>query len=469
MTGGQDWMFWMTAGTMVLAVAAILLAALLRGRAVAAPAAAYDLRVYRDQLAEIDRDAARGMLGAEEAQRLRTEVSRRVLEADRELANTQTGTVTASTAGRGVLTVAGLVVVLLVAAFWGYWQLGVPGYADMPMKARIAFAENLRLTRPSQTEAEAQMPPVDAARDINVLMEKLRAAVAERPDDLQGLGLLARNEAGLGNLAAAVVAQKRIIDLKGDAATPDDLAFLAELESRAAIVAGLDDTQRAVLSVQNAASQSAYAAAYAAQMQVITLKGAEADAEDHAMLAELMILAAGGYVSPQAEVALSEALKRDAENGTARYYWGLMLAQIGRPDTAFTVWRNLLESSSSDDPWAQPLLAQIEELASMAGVAYGLPASNAPGPSAGDVAAAAEMSDADRQAMIESMVAQLNDRLASEGGTAAEWARLIGAYGVLGQPDNARRIWAEAQTRFAGKPDDLAVVRASAETAGVAE
>jgi len=45
--------FWIAAGGMGLAVTALLLLALLRGRSGDTPAAAYDLRVYRDQLREV--------------------------------------------------------------------------------------------------------------------------------------------------------------------------------------------------------------------------------------------------------------------------------------------------------------------------------------------------------------------------------------------------------------------------------
>ena len=44
----------------------------------------FDMRVYRDQLAEVDRDAARGLLGAEEAEAARVEVKRRMLAATAE-------------------------------------------------------------------------------------------------------------------------------------------------------------------------------------------------------------------------------------------------------------------------------------------------------------------------------------------------------------------------------------------------
>lgn len=413
--GGQDWIFWITAGAMVLAVTALLVAALLRGRVDGAPVAAYDLQVYRDQLAEVDRDLGRGVIGAEDAARLRTEVSRRVLDADRAMKAAQTGD---AGPGAGRAAIALTVAITVIGTIAGYWQLGAPGYPDMPLQARIAMAEEARLTRPTQAEQEAKVPATprtDADPNLLALMDKLRVAVAGRPNDLRGQELLARNEAGLGN----------------------------------------------------------YIAAYRAQAQVITIKADAATADDFATLAELQILAASGYVSPEAEKALTEALRRDAKNGLAQYYSGLMLAQIGRPDTAFQIWRGLLENSSVQDPWFAPLQAQIAGLASFAGVHYTPPGASTapmmPGPGEADMAAAADMSDADRQAMIEGMVGKLSSRLATEGGSAQEWARLIGAYGVLKRPEEAKAAWAKAQTTFSNSPDDLATVRAAAEAAGVVE
>ena len=44
---------------------------------------AYNLAVYRDQLAEIDRDLARGLLTAEQAETARAEIGRRILALDK--------------------------------------------------------------------------------------------------------------------------------------------------------------------------------------------------------------------------------------------------------------------------------------------------------------------------------------------------------------------------------------------------
>jgi cytochrome c-type biogenesis protein CcmH len=77
------------------------------------------------------------------------------------------------------------------------------------------------------------------------------------------------------------------------------------------------------------------------------------------------------------------------------------------------------------------------------------------------------MTPEERQAMIAGMVGQLSDRLATEGGPATDWARLIKALGVLGQTDQARAILTEARTTFAANAADLAVIDAAAREAGL--
>ncbi len=133
--------------------------ALLRGRGVAENAAAYDLKVYRDQLAEIDRDLARGVIAETEAARLRTEISRKVLEADR--AAHEAAPRPCRPCGAGQWVAIGLIAVMIVGAFWEYNRVGAPGYADMPLKSRIAMADDLRPTarpRPRRKPATPRDP-----------------------------------------------------------------------------------------------------------------------------------------------------------------------------------------------------------------------------------------------------------------------------------------------------------------------
>ncbi len=407
--------FWIMAGALALAVSLLLGLAILRGRIGDAPPAAYDLQVYRDQLKEVDRDAARGVISEAEAERLRSEVSRRVLAADAQL---RAGGDTGGQPGRGGVVVAVLVAVGLAGGSVAlYTQVGAPGYRDVPLKTRLAVSDSARQNRLSQSEAEARVPAPDVAPEASPefleLMDKLRQTVAERENDLRGLTLLVRNEAALGNLTAA----------------------------------------------------------HEAQAKLIAAKGAEATARDYAYRADLMISAAGGYVSRDAEEVLRAALERDPSEPTARYYLGVYMMQVDRPDAAFRTWDALLRESDPSAPWVPTIRERIEELAWRAGVTdYQLPPlDGAPGPSAADVEAAGEMNVEERQQMIRGMVEGLSQRLAEEGGTPAEWARLIRALGVLGETDRAAAIWTEAQTRFADAPEAMSVVREAAQAAGVAE
>jgi len=114
-------------------------------------------------------------------------------------------------------------------------------------------------------------------------------------------------------------------------------------------------------------------------------------------------------------------------------------------------------------------VARIGEVAQAAGVDYALPADVAvPGPSAEEVEAAADMTPEAQGAMVQGMVEGLAERLATTGGSAGEWAQLVTALATLGEIDRARAILAEAEAVFAGKADDMGVIRAAAEAAGIA-
>ena len=63
----------------------------------------------------------------------------------------------------------------------------------------------------------------------------------------------------------------------------------------------------------------------------------------------------------------------------------------------------------------------------------------------------------------------LSDRLATDGGSAEEWAQLIGALGVLGRTNQAFAIYKNAETVFADDPSGLDLVTRAAQRAGVAE
>lgn len=399
--------FWGAAGAIALVVAFILVRALRRA-AEDAPAG-LDQQVYRDQLAEIERDQARGVIAPDEAKRLRSEVARRLLAADRTLAPKD-----AAKTGPNSVLIWGMMALALTAGFAGYAFLGQPGYGDLPLKQRVQVAEERRSSRPDQAALEEALPPRTPLEPVDPafleLVEKLRTAVANRPDDLQGQQLLARNEANVGNMVAA----------------------------------------------------------YQAQAKVIAIKGNNANDEDILTQATLMIQAADGQVSPQAEALLDDVLTRDANNDTALFFTGIVNMQVGRYDLAFRYWNHLLDTAPADSRWITEVRSRIEALAEVAGVRYTLPAAAAlAGPTSADVEAAQDMTPEDRQAMIRNMVEGLNDRLATEGGSAEEWARLITALANLGEKDRAAAIYAEAQKKFEGRSVEQSGLKEAAVLAGI--
>ncbi|NKB27167.1 MAG: c-type cytochrome biogenesis protein CcmI [Rhodobacteraceae bacterium] len=405
--------FWLIAAAVAATAVWVLLAPLRAQPPAQSTGDSADMRIYRDQLAEVDRDLARGTLDAGEAARLRTEVQRRLLDADR--AHQQAVVAAGAPVGSlRVLTVA-VPLALIGGALALYATLGAPGARDFSMQDRLALAEQMNNARPSQADAEAAAPNREVAGTdpkFLDLMTQLRAAVADHQDDLQGHQLLALNEAVLGRYAAAAAAQANVVRLKGNAATASDVA-------------------------------------------------------EHA---GLMILAADGIVSPEAEQVVIRALQMDPSHGVARYYAGLLHAQVGRPDRAFQMWRSPLSEGGADTPWDAPIRAQIIDVARAAGVSYTPPPiAQQRGPSAADIAAAADMSAEDRDAMIRGMVDGLSERLATEGGPASDWARLIGALGVLGEVARAAEIYAEAREVFAANPNDLALLARTASQAGITE
>ncbi|MEN8874700.1 MAG: c-type cytochrome biogenesis protein CcmI, partial [Pacificibacter sp.] len=296
--------FWIIAFLIALLATAPMVLVLRRARGSESDDAgntAVELRVYKDQLAEVERDLSRGLLSEDAAKRARLEISRRMLDAD-----TKSGDQTTKDAPAPLWAALALGAVVIAAGVWLYALEGAPSYPDLPLERRIALAQEARDNRPNQAtlEQNVEVPQLDARG--TELLDGLRDKLESSPDNLEQQQLMAM------------------------------FAYQVEM----------------------------FKDAYIAQERVIVLKGDEATSDDYAALAEMMILAAGGFsVSPEAERALTRSLARDPDNGASNYYAGLLFAQTGSPDKAFSIWNNLLKNSAPDDPWVPALRAQIEGIA----------------------------------------------------------------------------------------------------------
>jgi cytochrome c-type biogenesis protein CcmH len=397
--------FWITALGLTLAVAAIIAVPLFRPQE--AQVENPDIAVYRAQLAEIDRDLDRGLLEPDEADRSRTEIARRLLAASKQ------AQVAGGVTGRQWAVALVVVALIGATAFVTYQRFGAPGYGDVPLQARLDASDAMRANRPAQAILEQLAPPppppADLPDDYRAAIERLRDIAPTRPDDLEAWSRLAFHEVELRN----------------------------------------------------------YAGAAAAQAQVVTILGDDVDLPDLTRLLDLQVVAAGGLVSPEAEAVIRDILARDANHIPARYYLGLLYDQTDRPDLSFRLWRDIAENGPQDSFHVASARQMIEEAAFRAGLTYTLPATR--GPSAADIAAAEDMDPATRDAMIGDMVAALSDRLATTGGTVADWARLIAAYGVLGETEEARAIWVEARDVFGANEAAVEILTEAARDAGLIE
>jgi cytochrome c-type biogenesis protein CcmH len=181
------------------------------------------------------------------------------------------------------------------------------------------------------------------------------------------------------------------------------------------------------------------------------------DASRLGNLAEALTLASRGVVTAEAKDLFGQAATADPHDAMAQYYLGLAAKQDGRRNEAEKTWRAMVANAPAGASWLPTVnyaIAHIDDA---------VPASDspqvatkvAPGPSAGDVAAAAKMAPADRNEMIAAMVARLADRLAQNGSDVDGWLRLIRAYSVLGDRAKAQAAVINARQALNGAPEDL--------------
>ncbi|MGF1500337.1 MAG: c-type cytochrome biogenesis protein CcmI [Paracoccaceae bacterium] len=381
-------------GAIVTVIAVI--APLIVGRSGDAGRAARDAALYRDQLAEIDRDLARGTITPAEADGARAEISRRLLAATAEAERTAAlapapPRLSARLAGGAAVSVPALAALV-------YLSTGSPALEDRPFAARplperLAAEDGLRRTTQAEAEADfpAPPPPTGDDADYAALVERLETVLDDRPDDARGLRLLADAHMNLGRFPDAWRTYARLIDVLGPRADADLLA-----------------------------------------RQV-----------------EAMIRAARNYVSPEAERVIERTLRLDPDLAVVRFYRGQALAQTGNLAEAVAVWQALREDAPDEAPW----LPSLE--ATLARATNALAGPPADGPDADARAAAARLSPEEREAMIEGMVAGLEERLLDQGGPPEDWVRLIRSYRTLGRAADASRIFAESQSSLDGSAADF--------------
>jgi len=195
-----------------------------------------------------------------------------------------------------------------------------------------------------------------------------------------------------------------------------------------------------------AAAGDYFGAAQALQRAVALRPGSAAD---WTTLGEVLTELADGKADKDAVAAFRRAVAIDPSAPAPLYDLGRVALGEGRKAEGLQLWRDAARLLAADDPRRAALEAEI------AAAGNARPA----GPAAARIAAA---DPAAQDAAIRGMVAGLAARLEASPDDAAGWARLVRAYGVLGETDKRDRALARARVQFRDRPRDLAAIEAAA-------
>ena len=373
---------------------ALLLAPMLLRQRPDQSSEAYNLAVYRDQLAELDRDVGRGVLSGEEAESARAEISRRILALS-------PGAAPRTGSRASLATVAAAVLLLPVAAWTVYWQLGSPSVPDEPFASRRAQAS---------VTTSAANPHADMAGAV----AKLSAHLREHPDDIAGWMLMGRSQIDLGRYHDAADAYRRAADLSNQ--RPDIVGDWAEALVMSAGGTVTPDAKKAfeeALKDPESAPRSRY------------------------------YLALTDLQQGDAKGALKGWVDLEADSPPNAEWLPLLRQRIAETAKAQGIDPATLKTSAGKERAAAPSQSRAEGVAP---AAVGTVPTGAP--SRAQVEATARATAAatpeQREAMIRGMVANLAAKLEKNPDDVDGWARLGRSYMVLGDPAKAADAYGRA-------------------------
>ena len=170
-------MFWIISISLSALIAVFLLA-VLWAKSAQLETTAPTLLIYTQQLQEVEKDVAKGLLAEDEAERLKIEISRRILALDAtDPAQTFRDTPALRTVTGGIITL-----VLLCGTFLMYREHGAPGYENLSQKQRIANAQLSMETRPSLEEFAASNEALRKQLD-ELIQWKVRGKMFKQDND----------------------------------------------------------------------------------------------------------------------------------------------------------------------------------------------------------------------------------------------------------------------------------------------
>ena len=473
---------WLVLGIAGLLVTLWLIRPFLFGGGVESNEAEHAISIYRDQRDELERDSRNGLISESERAAAEQEIERRTLRAARQLDGGL------SVARRAPLLAVIAALVTLGGTFGLYALLGAPELRDQPLAAR----QEAQLQR----RAEAG----DPQSRIMLLVERTE----ENPESFEDWWLLARSYAALGDHASAADAYRHAAELADDdpavlsayaeamtLANGNKVPTAAKLIFTQARDASNDPRARYYLALAKAQAQD-FAGALEGWLSLLhdstdnapwlpmvrrdivnMVRFLELDlatvlpdaTEAELAKAGTPVNGASGAQPVESIASLEAALQAEPKDWQG---W-IRLAQLHAGENNGESARTALDSAREHYAGAPFVLAKLDEAARDLGLVAPPQTVARRGPSDAEVAAAAEMSESDRNSMIRGMVEGLAGRLAAQPDDLEGWLMLIRSYAVLQDVDAAGEAVRQAKLAFQDTPAGLREITRLADSLGVVQ
>lgn len=433
---------WIVLSVMIAVAAALTVAPLLRTNAARSKKTGSSLGVFRDQLADIERDVKNGALEEQEAKAMRVEIERRMLEASEADAEMTENSVQNGVVSRQGLVASGMVGAIIVAAVGLYVSIGNPNvahsYSTGSSSAKVKPATSTQGTAATSSQASGQAATIadeSSAGSIDALTDKLAERLKKDPNDSDGWQMLAWSYYSTARYTKAAEAYTKAVEL-----TPRKPGLKSSL-------------------------------------------------------GEALVRVSNGWVTPRSHKMFEDALELDPKDPRARYFMGVERHQANDKKGALKIWQAMLKDATDKDTWATELKLRVAALAktmdqggesTLAAAASSAPtiplgdklhgkkmpqkmAANeqTAGPTAEQVRAAQSMSASDRSDMIKGMVDGLAKRLEASPRDSSGWVKLIRSRMVLGEQAKARTAYNKAMETFSDSPAEQEKIKAAAKQFGI--
>jgi cytochrome c-type biogenesis protein CcmH len=432
-----------------------------------------DIAVYRDQLAEIERDLAAGLVGKTEAEAARVEISRRLLAASDAAQATPPAFNAVSAAWRRRAVAVASLLVLPVVAGGLYLILGSPELAS------------------GQPVAQHSITP--ASQSIESLVAQAESHLARNAEDGRGWETLAPIYMRLGRYSDSVAAWRNTLQLLGDNAEREaNLGEALTAEANDVVTAAAKTAFIRALTLDKTNVSARYYLGLAAEQDgqrdkaaniwrdliaeapagtpwVIDVRNALARVEDPSATAPAPVAPAAVKVadadSPpsdqQAAIRgmvdrLAARLKQDKSDLNGWVQLVRSYKVLGDPEKARAAAADARQAFAGDPEKLQRLNAALQQLED------GAEAPAAPGP-------AGAAPDHPQGASMEDMVARLAERLKASGSNPEGWLMLVRSYETMGEKDKAKAAIGDARHALADDPGKLEAFNSALKHFNIAE